>query len=203
MERLVQEDNNNDLEYDRIFLQRKKAGIDPFDLKRWNILLRYFRGGRLIDMGCLDSLVPIIAKTKYPKSEVWGIDIAGEALKQMQEEYPDIYYQKADVYHTLFPSNYFSYAVAGELIEHLEDPKRFVIEAMRILKIGGILALSTPKDEKIGEVDADRHLWSFSIQDIRKLLEPHGKTKVKTFPNFHVPFTAYHHKNIIMFCTKL
>ena len=202
MERLAQEDINNALEYDRIYLQRKKAGIDPFDLKRWNILLRYFRGGRLIDMGCLDSLVPVIAKTKYPKSEIWGIDIAGEALKRMQEEYPAIYYQKADVYHTSFPSNYFSYAVAGELIEHLENPEKFVMEAMRILKIGGTLALSTPKDEKIGEVDADRHLWSFSIQDIRKLLEPHGKVKVKIFPNFHVPFMAYHHKNIIAFCIK-
>lgn len=203
MERLVQENINSPQEYDSIFLQRKEKGVDKFDLKRWELLLKYFKGGRLIDLGCLDSLIPAMAKKDFPKSEVWGIDVSKEALSQMQVQHPEVYYEPMDVYKTSFPSGYFSYAVAGELIEHLENPKEFIEEAFRILKTDGILALSTPLEEKKGEVDAHRHLWSFKIQDIRDLLSPYGNVKFNIFPKFHIPLTTYHHKNIIAWTTKL
>ena len=204
MERLAKENINTSEEYNRKYFERKKEGVDEFDLERWHLLIKYYKKGKLVDLGCLDSLVPILAREKDTQSEIWAIDIAEEALKDMQSQYPSqkIFWQRADIYSTKFPSHYFNYAVAGEVIEHLEKPELFIEETMRILRKKGILALSTPLKEKLGEVDAERHLWSFSIKDVRELLEPYGKVKITTFPILHIPFTKYHHKNIIAYVTK-
>ena len=202
MERLAKSNINTSEEYSSIYFQRKEKGVDEFDLKRWNLLLRYYKHGRFVDLGCLDSLAPILAKERSPNSEVWALDHAKEALDDMKELYPQVLWQIGDVYKTRFPGLYFQYAIAGELIEHLEKPEKFLEEAFRILKKGGILALSTPLEEKLGEVDAERHLWSYSIDDIRKLLEPYGSVKIKLFPLMHIPFSQYHHKNIIAYTTK-
>lgn len=206
MKQMAQQSPKNDpAEYDAIFFKRKEKGPDPFDLKRWHKLLKYYRGGKLLDAGCLDSLVPNIAKKLYPKAEVWGIDLAEEAINEMQYAYPDILYRVEDVYHTKFPSNYFDYIVAGELIEHLEHPRGFFKEVFRILKHGGTFALSTPQDEarEPGAVDAERHLWSYSTDDIRSLLSPYGSTKIITLGSQFFPSYIYHWPIILAYCRKL
>lgn len=205
MERLVNGMGENSPEaYDAIYLQRKERGVDAFDLKRWKKLLQYYKGGKLLDMGCLDSLVPVLAKEAYPKAEVWGIDTAGQALGQMQLDHPEIIYSVEDVYHTSFPSNYFDYIVAGELIEHLEHPALFFHEAFRVLKRGGVLAISTPKEEahEPGAVDAHRHLWSFSEEDIINMAGSYADVWTKTLGSQYLPRYIYHWPNILAFARK-
>lgn len=209
MERLIEENHNSPEAYDQIFLQRKERGVDEYDLRRWNRLLKFFQGGRLVDLGCLDSLVPELAKEKHPTSEVWGIDLSEEAIKHMARRYPNhilpgCHFEVADIYNTKFPSNYFDYAVLGEVIEHLERPEEAIAEAFRILKHGGTLALSTPKEEAIepGAVDNHHHLWSFSVYDIKQMVEPYGKTKVETIGSRYFPYYRYCWPSIISFTRK-
>lgn len=194
---------NSPEEYDAIYQHRKMKGIDGFDMKRWKKLLQYYRGGRLIDLGCLDSMVPFYAKTWYPEEEVWAIDLAMEAISDMAQRFPEVLFQYGSVYDTKFPSNYFAYATAGELIEHLDDPEKFFKEAFRILKRGGMLALSTPLEEThAGEVDHERHLWSFNEKELEKLLKPYGTLKFKTLRSQFFPTYSYHFPNIIAYVKK-
>lgn len=202
MKRLIEKNINTSEEYDRIYFERQGRGIDSFDEKRWKQMLTYYRGGRLVDLGCLDSLITVLAKMQYPESECWGIDQASEAIKDMQLMYPSIYWKSEDLNQTHFPANYFSYVTLGEVIEHLEKPELAVKEAIRILRKKGVLVLSTPYNEKHNEVDGERHLWSFDLDDIRTLLSSYGSVKIRLFPRIHIPYTKYHHKNIIAFCTK-
>ena len=206
MERLAQQsDKNSSSAYDEIFLQRSTKGIDEFDLRRWKVLLKYFRGGRLIDLGCLDSLVSVLAKKKYPKSECWGIDQAGEAIKAMLEMNPEIHYEVGDVYNTKFPTNYFNYVVMGELLEHLEYPEKAVMEAFRILKPEGILAISTPLEEarEPGAVDPERHLWSFTADDIYDLIKPYAIIRdSKYLHSIYFPTYKYAFPNIVVWAEK-
>lgn len=204
MERLVQENINSAEKFDHVFLERKERGVDEFDLRRWKKLLREFKGGRLIDLGCLDSLVPVLAREHHKKAEIWGIDMAGEAMNVMSKRYPDCYFEKGDIYHTKFPTGYFSYAILGEVIEHLEHPAEAIAEAMRILKPGGILALSTPKEEALepGAVDKHAHLWSFSVYDVKKMLEPYGETKIQILGSRYFPYYHYCWPSIIAFTKK-
>lgn len=199
-----QNELNSPLEYDKIFLARQKKGVDEFDLRRWKKLLKPYKGGRLIDLGCLDSLVPKLARERFPDAEIWGIDLAEEAIRKMKETDPQTVYTVADVYNTGIPREYFGYAVAGEIMEHLEEPEKFLKEAFRILRPGGILALSVPKEEAVepGAVDPDRHLWSYSMSDILALLSPYGDVKIETLGSKFFPFYRYSFPNIIAWCKK-
>lgn len=195
---------NSAQEYNRIFQERKERGVDIQDLRRWKKLLKYYRGGKLIDLGCLDSLIPKIARELHPVDEIWGIDIAEDAIKAMQEEYPEVIYEFGDVYDTRKPSNYFDYAVAGELLEHLEYPEKCVEETMRILKHGGIFAISTPREEENepGAVDAERHVWSFSEKELKKMLEPYGKVWFRTIRSQYFPTYQYCWPTLLTFVKK-
>lgn len=205
MKRLTENgEANSPLAYDGIYQKRKDIGVDEFDHRRWKRLLKHFRGGKLADLGCLDSLIPKLAHEKYPHSEVWGLDLAEKAIEDMRKEYPFAFFEVGDVYSTQFPPRYFDYVVAGELMEHLDDPAAFLKEAFRILKRGGTLALSTPKEEAVepGAVDAERHLWSFSVDDIYELLEPYGQVTIEVLGSRYFPIYKYAFPSIIAYCKK-
>jgi len=201
MKRLAIKNINTPEEYDRIYQERKKYP-DEFDIKRWKMLIDKFKGGSLIDLGTLDSFVPHYALVKYPDAQVWGLDFAKKTIQELKKKYPRVKYIYGGLYRTGLKNEYFDYVVAGEVIEHLEYPERFLMEAFRILKPGGFLALSTPLEEtKAGEVDKERHLWSFSQEDLYTLLKPYGKVKIKILGSRYFPY-KYHFKNIICYVKK-
>jgi len=184
--------------------QERKGKRDAMDILRWEQLIKYYKGGALMDLGCLDSLIPIWAKQKYPKDEIWALDQSEQIIKELQEAMPQINYTVGDVYETTFPDGYFDYVVAGEIIEHLERPKDFIKEVFRILKRGGIFALTTPREEtEAGEVDHLRHLWSFSKRDIKELIELYAsKIKVGEIPSWLRRRIKYAHPYIICWAWK-
>ena len=200
MKKLIQINNNTPQEFNRIFREKKS---DWFDEKRWKKLLKYWNGGRLIDLGCLWSKVPLYALYAQPDASVWGLDQANEAIEALQKKYPEINYVVDDVYDTQFPDKAFDYVVAGELIEHLSEPEKFIKEAHRILDDGGILALSTPLEEEkeIEAVDKD-HLYSFDKQDILDLMRDFQKVELKILGSQYFPRYKYAWKNILAFGTK-
>ncbi len=199
-----QSDQNSPEAYDAIYAQRVDKGVDSQDLRRWKKLLKHYRGGRLIDLGCLDSLVPEMAYRKHPTAEIWGLDLASGAIDDMRRRFPYIYFETGDVYQTKFPPNYFGYVVAGEIMEHLEHPMDFIYEAMRILRPGGILALSTPLEEakEPGAVDKDRHLWSYTEADIKEILGVYGSVRTETLGSEYFPIYKYHYPSLLAFCKK-
>lgn len=202
MERLATKNINSAKEYNRIYKIRAEKEPDQFDIRRWNLLLKFYHRGRLIDLGCLDSLVPILAKAIHPRAEIWGLDIASEALEEMQMKYPKILYHQGDLYDTKFRDGYFDYVVLGEVLEHLERPQDAINEAFRILKYKGTLAISVPLNEAIepGAVDHERHLWSFTHQDLIKLVSPY-KPQFKVLGSQFKPY-KYHFPNLICWVKK-
>ena len=205
MKRLIEGMGENSAsEYDRIFALRDLKGVDEHDLKRWKRLIKFYKGGRFVDLGCLDSLAPVIVKEQYPREEVWGIDVAEGAIAEMVRRYPFVYYQVGDVYDTKFPDNYFSYAVSGEVIEHLDDPERFFAETFRILKRGGTLALSTPlgEEHEVGAVDGERHVWSYEVADMDRLLGKYGKVTTRITGSDYFPVYKYRWPTLYAYVRK-
>jgi len=146
-----------------------------------------------------------MAHERVPKAELWGIDLASASITSMRQKYPYAIFEVNDVYHTKYPNNYFSYAVAGEVIEHLEKPEDFIKEAFRILKPGGILAISTPNEEEIepGAVDKHRHLWSFSVDDIIELTKDYGIIKEhKVLGSQYFPVYKYSFPQLLVWIQK-
>lgn len=206
MKRLIENSGLNTAEdYDAIYTVRSEKGfVDTFDYERWKVLLARYKGGSLIDLGCLDSLVPVLAKIMYPEAYVVGVDQSSVAITDMRKKYPEPRFEIRDVYETDYPDEYFDYAVAGEILEHLERPHDFIKESFRILKPGGTLALSTPLEEhkEPGAVDMDRHIWSFSKDDIGEMLSPYGKVKTRVLRSRLFPKYQYRWPVIIAYVKK-
>lgn len=200
MKRLTEENKNTALAFDRLFSHR--GNPDWFERRRFRNLLRYFRGGTLVDVGCLDSLVTPWAKKRYPQATVWGLDISPVAVSGMTARYPQCHYRVESVYDLTFPSSSVDYVVAAELLEHLEEPGKAVEEMWRILRPGGVLAISTPllEEREPGAVDRD-HLWSFSFDDMKVFFPSPRRRKIKILRSRLLPY-RYSWPVIVAFAWK-
>lgn len=203
MQRLIHDNINTPEEYARIFDERAKKEPDWADVRRWDKLLSKYNGGTLIDLGCLDSPIPVIAKERFPDSVIVGFDFSMDVIKKRSMEHVGINWYCGDVTDTKLDQR-FDYAVLGEVIEHLEYPYEATHEAARILRPGGILALSTPLNEAIepGAVDGHRHLWSFDEADIRNMLEPFGTVEIEILRSQQEPEYRYSFPVMVAFLTK-
>lgn len=200
---------NSPEEYDRIFEERRLSGVERQDMRRWEKLLKYFKGGKILDVGCLDSMIYPIAKKKYPYRDIryLGIDTAEKAIKEMSRRYFDdqsVRFEVRNCFATELPDDFFDYVVMGELIEHLDDPLLAIREAIRILKSKGTLAISTPNNEEreYGAVDRDRHVWSFDSSSLSKFLKPYGRVRTAILGSEYFPKYVYHFPSLLVFLTK-
>lgn len=155
-----------------VFNRKFTGTLGVSDMERLEALAKHFTGGVYVDVGCLDSPMPVILSERYPKSEIWGIDYANEVISFLAKRFPKVKYVVANCYKLPFENESVDYVVAGEVIEHLDSPSDFVREALRVLKPGGVLAISTPWEEldRQPSVGGKLHVWSFSVEDIRSLL---------------------------------
>ena len=204
MIRLAKENLNTGKEYDSIFQARQEIDQNWQDLRRWKKLLRFFRGGNLLDIGCLDSNIPVTAMALYPKTQAWGIDIAWESIGAMSRKFPEVNYEVQDLYKMTFKDNFFDYVVLGEVLEHLENSQGAIKEAVRVLKQKGWLAISTPLEEanEPGAVDHHHHLWSYSVQDMIDLLKPYGKVVTAVLGSQYFPTYKYAWPTLLAYLHK-
>lgn len=133
----------------------KIIGDDP-----WN---------RVIELGCGLSPFPLMAAEKYFIS--CGLDYAKETVARLKSRYPSVYYYEGDALKTEFPDNYFDAVVAGEIIEHLEDPIALLREMSRICINGGKIIISTAKVE----FSDPEHLWEFTKEELLTEMKVFGK----------------------------
>ncbi|MFA5797270.1 MAG: class I SAM-dependent methyltransferase [Candidatus Woesearchaeota archaeon] len=118
-----------------------------YRLKR---LARFLRGGeKVLDIGYAAIPNPFI-------KNAYGLDIFVPSNKP--KNYSKIFTIDMDKpYPYPFKDKSFDCIIAGETIEHLPDLDSFMKEVYRLLKPGGVLALSTPNPESPIEVAI--HFW--------------------------------------------
>lgn len=153
-----------------------KIGVS--DMKRFERACQYFKGGVYLDIGCFDSIMPIILSERFPESEIHALDFSNKVIDFFKVRFPKVKYQRIeDCTRLPFKDASTDYVFAGEIIEHLEEPKTLVQEALRTLKKGGILCVTTPhiEAEKNHKIGGAMHLWSFDEKDLTDL----GFTKVE------------------------
>ncbi len=97
---------------------------------------------RLLDLGCNDGTLTKQYAKRVGTDAVYGIDLDPVALKAAKRR--GVRTRRADVGRRLpYPANHFDVVVTNQVIEHLFEPDRFVMEIFRILKPGGYAAVST------------------------------------------------------------
>jgi 2-polyprenyl-3-methyl-5-hydroxy-6-metoxy-1,4-benzoquinol methylase len=107
---------------------------DVPDKKRLK-LLGSLATGDVLDIGCHD------VQNAYLKNVV-GLDI--RRPRELQQNYRRFVQGDCHVVDKLFPARCFDTIVAGEIIEHLENPTKFLRACRRVIKHDGRLLITTP-----------------------------------------------------------
>ena len=144
------------------------------------LFLRHIpRGGRVLDAGCGRSLFTEI-RPDWPFSIV-AADIDLDLLASRKAGFPQVRWAVADAYPLAFRDSSFDALFAGELVEHLPDPRPGVAEFRRVLRPGGILILTTPNRLRLANLadGSERpyspdHLSELSYDEVRGLLQAEG-----------------------------
>lgn len=103
---------------------------------------------KVLDAGCGTGSLAVEVKKKYPKIELYAIDIDDSilerAIKKSKKEKVIISFKKTPIQNTEFPENYFDYIYTSLVLHHLKtkDKQKAIKELHRILKRGGTLIVS-------------------------------------------------------------
>lgn len=115
--------------------------------ERIPIILQYVKDKDVLDVGCIDhnafreqSEDWLHGKICKAARNVLGVDNKEEEVKKLQNKYNIIC---ADA-QTMDLNHKFECVVAGELLEHLENPGMFLRNMLKHLLPGGCIILTTP-----------------------------------------------------------
>ena len=103
----------------------------------------------LLSLGCSTGIIEKDIK-RQTKISVHGLEASRACAKKAQAR--GIIMKVGDVTKKLpYNKNSFDFVFAGEVIEHIIEAKKFLLEIKRVLKPGGFLILTTPNLARIDD----------------------------------------------------
>lgn len=159
--------------------------FDPEEnLARWRAQLDrmepFRRLGRVLDVGCATGF--FLAAAQRCGWEAMGVEISPYAAQRAQEEF-GIPVVVGTLPETKLSSNAFDVVTFWDTIEHLQDPVDCLREARRLLRPGGLAALSTPNLDSLtlallrGEwraIAPNEHIYYFTPRTLTRALVTAG-----------------------------
>jgi 2-polyprenyl-3-methyl-5-hydroxy-6-metoxy-1,4-benzoquinol methylase len=141
---------------------------------------------RALDVGCATGIFLEVARDAGWQPE--GVDISAYALARAEAKGFKVH--RGTLLDTELPEAGFDIITMWDLIEHVPDPAAVFAECHRLLKPGGVLAISTPdagsvlarvlRGRWLGYRSIDEHLYFFSHRTITAMLE-HAGFEVRRF----------------------
>lgn len=137
------------------------------------------RGGCVLDAGCGRSLFTAI-RPDWPFRIVAG-DVDFNLMVARRAAFPQVRWLVSAADPLPFRDASFDVLFAGELIEHLDEPRTALAEFCRVLRPGGVLILTTPNRLRLANLadGSERpygpdHLSELSWDELRELLPAAG-----------------------------
>jgi len=125
---------------------------------------------QVLDVGCGDgALAGWICRSGYG---ICGIDVDREGLALAKEKFAEnnlngkFFY--VDNYAYPFNEDSFDAVVCADVIEHVQQPKKLLEEAHRVLKRGGHLVITTPIKVE-GATLGSNHVQEWSVNEFTEL----------------------------------
>jgi 2-polyprenyl-3-methyl-5-hydroxy-6-metoxy-1,4-benzoquinol methylase len=186
MKRLRKENINTPEYFDRQWGHQDPGYHDPV---RQKALIRHVKDNDLvIDVGAgLYGSCQYISRYTKIKAQLMCIDFSEKAAKLVSAMCPEIHYITANIDPIPFGPDSFDCVIAGEIIEHMEDPRRFVKELVRICKPGGWITLSTVNTqcENAKKCEYAEHVWEFTPDDLLCFFLDLGKATYSLVGDYH------------------
>lgn len=182
MKRLADKKIDDALYYEKIW-GPEMAHIHRYDPVRLKELAKKVRcGDTVIDIGAgVYGAVQFIVE--YEKNlEIFPVcyDQSYTARDIVVKKFPEILYFLGQLPQTYLPSDSFDVVIAGEIIEHMEEPALLAKELARICRPGGWVSLSTVDttcEDAIRHGPYPEHVFSFEDKDLIDMFRPYGNVQ--------------------------
>lgn len=161
------------------------------------------KSGKLLDIGC--SSGDFLNAVQNKGFDVWGIDISNRSITaaKMLYDLKNVYSETLDTFSIKKNIPKFDAITFFEVIEHIDDPIKFVSQVKNMLKGGGLLAFSTPDRECLGgwRDTPPQHLFKWNEKVLRYMLDFHGFKIIKVIrePISYKYFFYYFFKGVSPF----
>ncbi len=160
---------------------------------RWLLRESLPHKANILDLGCADAyFLKICAERGFG---VYGVDNSKHLLSEGKRNFGKANLCLGDVEHLSFESNTFELVTMFDVIEHLPSPYQGLTEVYRVLKVEGILVLTTPNLSSIGRriLKEDwhgyrdgTHLYLFTPESISFTVKQAGFRVSRLETPFHV-----------------
>jgi ubiquinone/menaquinone biosynthesis C-methylase UbiE len=147
-------------------------------LIRYEFAVPQVLGADVIDLGCGCGYGAHLMATQGARS-VAGVDLAEDALEYARQNYfaPNLSFEVMDVTALRFPDDRFTAVVCLEVFEHVDDYQALLREAVRVLKPGGTLVLSTP-NKLVWSPGREKpinpwHISEFTREEFGRIMDSH------------------------------
>jgi SAM-dependent methyltransferase len=97
-------------------------------------------GARALDVGC--GVGRVVGDLAARGVEAHGVDVSQANLRRAMERSPHC--RLYDGRHLPYPDGHFASAGALNVLEHVEEPERFLAELVRVVEPGGRIVVSSP-----------------------------------------------------------
>ena len=125
--------------------------------------------GKVLELGC--GWGRGVEKLISAANHYTGLDKNTELIKALQAKYPEHTFKTANFPDLSdFEDNTFDYVVTFQVIEHIQDDKKFLAEAHRVLKPGGKIILTTV-NKKFSLSRNPWHVREYHTLELKNLME--------------------------------
>lgn len=170
-------------------------------------------GDRILDCGCGRGFY-LLFLGRLARSRLYGVDADPSVLALARRHLPaGAHLVRADVARLPFPDAFFDKAILSEVLEHLPDDRAGLAEVYRVLRPGGVVAITVPhRDypfwwdpvnktrELLGRPPVRRGFWAgiwanherlYTEDELRMRVQECGfrVEDVRRFTHFCLPFT--------------
>ncbi len=179
--------------YDTLIWPSEMNTRPYYDGVRQRALGRYAKPGcRLVDLGagCFGTAQYLAEQIKLP-AELFCVDYskaARDIVVKALAGVSNFSYVVADVLDTPLRQAWFDCVVAGEIIEHIEEPWRLAREMARLCKPGGWMTLSTVNPDcsnAIKHGPYPEHIWRFEPEELRTMFALYGAATYELVGDYH------------------
>ncbi|MBI4973792.1 class I SAM-dependent methyltransferase [Candidatus Roizmanbacteria bacterium] len=152
-------------------LSRHSRRLFMEHIDRYNFALPYVHDKMVADVACGSGYGSHLLANNGAK-KVTGIDCDRKTIQYAKKRYPrcNITYKVGEAEDLPLSTISIDVVVSFETIEHIENPKRFLSEAKRVLKKSGLLIISTP-NKKYSIGDNPFHFSEHNLEEFNQLLK--------------------------------
>lgn len=141
-------------------------------IKRYQFAEPYIVNKKVLDLGCGTGYGSAELISMGAKS-VDAVDLSRSAIDFARAKYSrnSLSFKVADALNLPFKNNTFDCVVSFEVIKHVKDYKKYLTEALRVLKNGGFFIFSTPNIKQYRQGTSHYHVKEFSSQELAQIFK--------------------------------